>query len=126
MSVPCWMMRLYNRLSSRAEWRRKHLQHTADMDSPTSSFYYNELNRALSEQSFGLTRYEVAKQCSPHEATAAVTLLEGTNIKVSLNTRGYQLDGGQTYESIEGLLQSISSMYGQKRDETIIARLQGL
>lgn len=61
------------------------------MASSTPSFYHNELNRALSEQSFGLTRYDVARQHSPHEATAVVTLLEGTNIRVSLNIRGYQV-----------------------------------
>jgi len=96
------------------------------MASPSSSFYYNELSHSLSEQSFGLSRYEVARQYSPHEATAVVTLLEGTTIGVSLNMRGYQLDGGQTHESIEELLQSVSPTYARKREDMIIARLQGL
>ncbi|KAI9573632.1 hypothetical protein HD554DRAFT_2167201 [Boletus coccyginus] len=96
------------------------------MTSPTPSFYHNELSRALSEQSFGLTRYDVARQHSPHEATAVVTLLEGTNIRVSLNMRGYQLDGEQTHESIEELLQSVSPMYVRKREDAIITRLQRL
>ncbi|KAF8442958.1 hypothetical protein L210DRAFT_862160 [Boletus edulis BED1] len=96
------------------------------MDPSSSSFYHDELSRVLSEQSFGLTRYEVAGQSSAHEATAAVTLLEGTNINVSLNIRGYQLDDGQTHESIEELLQSISPKYVQKRQELIIAKLQSL
>lgn len=115
------------------------------MPSPSSSFYYDELSRALSEQSFGLSRYEVARQHSPHEATAIVTLLEGTSISLSLNMRGYRvilhhsttvviadlnpcfkLDGGQTHESIQELLQSVSPMYVRKREDTIITRLQGL
>jgi len=96
------------------------------MPSSPSSFYYNELNRTLSEQSFGLAGYEVARQQSAHEATATVTLLEGSSVNVSLNVRGYRLDGGQTYESIEELLQSISPMYLQKRQDAIISRLQGL
>jgi len=96
------------------------------MPSSSSSFYYNELSRALSEQSFGLSRYEVARQQSPHEATAVVTLLEGTSISVSLDMRGYRLDGGQTQESIEELLQSVSPIYVQKRHDMIITRLQGL
>lgn len=145
MTAPCWMTRLYNRISTNdSKWRRNP-QVTANMVSSSSSFYHNELSRALSEQSFGLTQYEVTRQYSAHQATALVTLLEGTNIRVTLNTRGYQvnlhhlktdmiadwtlfqkLDGGQTYESIEELLQSISPMYVQKREETIITKLQGL
>lgn len=58
----------------------------------SSSFYHSELSRALSEQSFGLTRYEVARQLSAHEATAVVTLLEGTDIRVSLDIRGYRVN----------------------------------
>ncbi|KAF8133751.1 hypothetical protein EV363DRAFT_1324549 [Boletus edulis] len=103
MSDPaCWMTKLFNHISPKHPgWRND-------------------------RQSFGLTRYEVAGQSSAHEATAAVTLLEGTNIKVSLNIRGYQLDDGQTHESIEELLQSISPKYVQKRQELIIAKLQSL
>ena len=145
MSVPCCMTRLYNRISPKdSKWRRNP-QATANMTSLPPSFYHNELNRALSEQSFALTRYEVTRQHSVHEATALVTLLEGTNIRVSLNTRGYRvnlhhsttvviadctcvpkLGDGQTYESIEELLQSTSPMYMQKREDTIISKLQGL
>ncbi|KAG8214561.1 hypothetical protein J3R82DRAFT_9624 [Butyriboletus roseoflavus] len=62
------------------------------MASLSSSFYHNELTRALSEQAFGLTRYEITGRYSAHEATALVTLLEGTNIRVSLNTRGYRVN----------------------------------
>ncbi|KIJ64631.1 hypothetical protein HYDPIDRAFT_28567 [Hydnomerulius pinastri MD-312] len=91
-----------------------------------SSFYYDELRRALSEQSFGLARYDVARQFTPHEASACVTLLEGTTLRVSLNARGYQVDSGQIFESIEDLLQSISAMYEQKRRDTLFAKLQGL
>ncbi|KAH0832027.1 hypothetical protein J3R83DRAFT_12932 [Lanmaoa asiatica] len=62
------------------------------MPSSSSSFYHNELSRALSEQSFGLTRYEVTRLYSAHEATAVVTILEGNTIRVSLNVRGYQVN----------------------------------
>ncbi|KIK95163.1 hypothetical protein PAXRUDRAFT_827280 [Paxillus rubicundulus Ve08.2h10] len=123
MSVPHWMSRLYNRVSK--GWR-PNFQATDNMTSSSSSFYYNELRRALSEQSFGLTRYDVARQYTAHEASAFVTLLEGTTLKVSLNARGYRFDGGQTLESIEGLLQSVSPMYLQKRRDTLFAKLQDL
>lgn len=93
MSVPCWMTRLYNRISPNdSGCRRRNLQPTADMTSSSSSFYHNELSCALSEQSFGLTRYEITRQYSAHEATAVVTLLEGTNIRVYLYIRGYRVN----------------------------------
>jgi len=128
MAGPCsWMARLYNRISPKgSEQSTRDRQAVSNMPSSPSSFYYNELNRTLSEQSFGLAGYEVARQQSAHEATATVTLLEGSSVNVSLNVRGYRLDGGQTYESIEELLQSISPMYLQKRQDAIISRLQGL
>ncbi|KAF9221650.1 hypothetical protein BS17DRAFT_710924 [Gyrodon lividus] len=96
------------------------------MTSTPPSFYYNELRRALSEQSFGLTRHDVARQYTAHEASAIIILLEGTTLRVSLNARGYQFDGGQIFESIEELLQSASPMYLQKRRDTLLAKLQGL
>lgn len=37
-----------------------------------------------------------------------------------------KLDDGQTYESIEALLQSASPTYVQKREDMIITKLQGL
>lgn len=92
MSVLRWMSWLYNRISPNASERRKRNLHIANMNSSSSSFYHDELCRALSEQSFGLTRYEVTKQYSAHEAAAVVTLLEGTNIRVYLNTRGYRVN----------------------------------
>ena len=85
------MLRLYNHIAPKdPEWRHN-IQETANMPSPTPSFYHDELSRALSEQSFGLTRYEVMRQSSAHEATAVVTLLEETTVRVSLTIRGYQV-----------------------------------
>lgn len=88
MTVPYWLTRLFNRISRKDSECRHNFQPAADM-SFSSSFYHDELGRALSEQSFGLIRYEVTRQYSAHEATAVVTLLEGTNVRVHLNTRGY-------------------------------------
>ncbi|KAH7912554.1 hypothetical protein BJ138DRAFT_1004220 [Hygrophoropsis aurantiaca] len=96
------------------------------MDSSPSSFFYSELRRALSEQSFGIARFDVSRPSTPHEAIASVTLLEGSVIKISLTARGYQLDGGQVFESIEGLLQSISILYDRKRRDTLFSKLESL
>ncbi|KAG1822842.1 uncharacterized protein BJ212DRAFT_1255734, partial [Suillus subaureus] len=92
------------------------------------SFYHTELSRALSEQAFGLTRFDVYGGSSPHEATASVTLLEGRTIRITLTARGYQvriacLDGDQIFESIEGLLQAVSAAYEGRRREALFSRL---
>ncbi|OJA17191.1 hypothetical protein AZE42_00176 [Rhizopogon vesiculosus] len=89
------------------------------------SFYYTELNQALSEQAFGLGRFDVCSS-TPHEATASVTLLEGRTIRIVLSARGYQLDGGQIFESIESLLQAVSAAYEERRREALFSRLRDL
>ncbi|KAI5983488.1 hypothetical protein EDD15DRAFT_2178958 [Pisolithus albus] len=95
-----------------------------------ASFYHNELRRALSEQTFGIARYEVATPVSPHEATAAVTVLEGPCISVTLTGRGYHvgadLSDGQTFEAIEDLLMSVSPKYAQQRSDALFSKLRGL
>ncbi|KAH7921763.1 hypothetical protein BV22DRAFT_1038248 [Leucogyrophana mollusca] len=96
-----------------------------DSSSP-SSFFYSELRRALSEQSFGIVRFDVTRPSTPHEAVASVTLLEGNVIRVSLTTRGYHLDNGQIFESIEGLLQAVSAMYDRKRRDALFSKLESL
>jgi len=90
------------------------------------SFYHTELSKALSEQAFGLARFEVYRGSSPHEATASVTLLEGRTVRITLTARGYQLDGDQIFESIEGLLQAVSAAYEGKRREALFSRLRSL
>lgn len=57
----------------------------------STSFYHTELTRALSEQAFGLVRFDVYGGSSPHEATASVSLLEGKTIRITLTARGYQV-----------------------------------
>ncbi|KAN0087532.1 hypothetical protein V8E55_006153, partial [Tylopilus felleus] len=98
MSGPCWMTRLYNCISPKhSEWRHDYPAPT-NMASSHSSFYHDELSCALSEQSFGLTRFEVSREYSEHEATAVVTLLEGTNITISLTIRGYRVNLQHFYD----------------------------
>ncbi|KAL4063303.1 hypothetical protein V8B97DRAFT_1876926 [Scleroderma yunnanense] len=94
--------------------------------SSSSGFYYNELRRALSEQSFGIARFEVATPVTPLEATASVTMLEGPCASVTLTARGYHLNTGQIFESIEDLLLSVSPKYAQKRSDVLFSKLQAL
>ncbi|KIM61977.1 hypothetical protein SCLCIDRAFT_99556, partial [Scleroderma citrinum Foug A] len=94
-------------------------------------FYYNELRRALSEQTFGIARYEVATPVSPHEATASVTILEGPCAAVTLTSRGYHvstshLSNGQIFETIEDLLMTVSPKYAEKRSDVLFSKLQAL
>ena len=63
------------------------------MSSPQShptTFTRSELDRALSEQSFGITSYEITDS-TELEASARVVLLEGNVIIISLTSRGYQV-----------------------------------
>lgn len=52
------------------------------------SFPAGELERALSEQSFGIASYEITER-SALEAAARVVLLEGEVVSISLTSRGY-------------------------------------
>ncbi|KAG2112222.1 uncharacterized protein F5147DRAFT_572555 [Suillus discolor] len=97
----------------------------------STSFYHTELSKALSEQAFGLARFDICRSSSPHEATASVTLLEGRTIRITLTARGYQVrtastDEDQIFESIEGLLQAVSPAYEGRRREALFSRLRSL
>lgn len=122
MSVPPWFSKLYNAGIHQYTWKL-----TFKLPKIMStSFYHTELSRALSEQAFGLARFDVYGGSSPHEATASVTLLEGKTIRITLTARGYQLDGDQIFESIEGLLQAVSAAYEGRRREALFSRLRSL
>lgn len=87
MSVPPWFSKLYNAGIHQYTWKL-----TFKLPKIMStSFYHTELSRALSEQAFGLARFDVYGGSSPHEATASVTLLEGKTIRITLTARGYQV-----------------------------------
>ena len=54
------------------------------------AFVEEELVRALQEQSFGISSYQIVST-SPMKATARVVLLEDEAVLVSLTSRGYQV-----------------------------------
>ncbi|KAG2364440.1 hypothetical protein BDR07DRAFT_1401745 [Suillus spraguei] len=120
MFAPPWFSKLYNAGIYQYKWKLT----LPKIMSP--SFYHTELSKALSEQAFGLARFDVYGGSSPHEATASVTLLEGRTILITLTARGYQLDENQIFESIEGLLQAVSTAYEGKRREALFSRLRSL
>jgi len=98
---------------------------------PASPVLYNfdseELQRALEEQSFGITGFQLARSTGSLESFARVTLLEGNVVCIGLSARGYRLItryGGEIYETIETLLHSISPLYEQMRQEYLVSRLE--
>ncbi|KAL0961321.1 hypothetical protein HGRIS_006279 [Hohenbuehelia grisea] len=107
--------------------------------SQVSSFFGTELQRALREQAFGITSFELV-DAGPLQAGAKVTLLEGSAVTVTLTGRGYHWDAhqsqrpsvsassssGQVYEGIEDLLTAISPLYQQRFQETLFSKLAKL
>lgn len=53
-----------------------------------SSFYADELHRALQEQSFGIESFSMENATSL-QATATVKILEGLNVTLKLTIRGF-------------------------------------
>ncbi|KAI0074116.1 hypothetical protein K474DRAFT_1626401 [Panus rudis PR-1116 ss-1] len=97
-----------------------------------STFTASELERSLSEQSFGITSYEIIST-SKAEAEARVVLLEGETITISLTCGGYRMkessddkEAGGIYETLESLLSSVSKMYGEARQKTLMEKLFAL
>jgi len=89
MIAPPWFSNLYNAGIHQYTWKLTFKLKLSKIMSP--SFYQTELSKALSEQAFGLARFDVCGGSSPHEATASVTLLEGRTIRITLTVRGYQV-----------------------------------
>ncbi|KAI8978765.1 GSKIP domain-containing protein [Trametes punicea] len=105
--------------------------------SKPSTFTREELERALSENSYGISSFDITSS-SPLKATARVVLLEGEPILISLSSRGFQLhspseapmdpdhDSETVFETIEQLLQTVSPQYESARRNTLLAKLQSL
>ncbi|EAU85868.2 hypothetical protein CC1G_12326 [Coprinopsis cinerea okayama7 len=70
--------------------------------STPSSFYHDELERALAEQRFGVHSYRILSS-SPRQSSAFVTTLEGHKLNVALTAQGYTV----TAFSIAGLLRRL-------------------
>ncbi|KAF4577352.1 hypothetical protein EYR40_009289 [Pleurotus pulmonarius] len=90
------------------------------------SFAADELSRALTEQSFGITSYRLETSASTLLASAVVTLLEGKTIRITLTSQGYHIENakqGETYESLDQLLQAASPLYTQQAQAALISRL---
>jgi hypothetical protein len=66
------------------------IQSIQDVDCSPSSFYGDELLRALSEQSFGIKSFSTLAS-TELEATASMTILEGQTINIKLAMRGYSV-----------------------------------
>lgn len=93
---------------------------------PPATFTESELSQALSEQSFGITSYEIQSVSQP-ESTARVVLLEGDAIHVTLSARGFEIVGGNSpsnmFETIDNLLHERSPKYREARDKVLMDKL---
>ena len=120
-------------------------------NSPSHSdvdFPGGELTNALQEHSFGVSQFEITS-VSAHEASARIILLERSSVTVVLTTSGYavrillyldgyekgrlmrivqinQGAGSKTFETLEDLLASISPAYVERRQQSLLAKLQVL
>ncbi|KAF8622871.1 hypothetical protein AX15_006684 [Amanita polypyramis BW_CC] len=101
------------------------------MSSP-STFYAEELNNALQEQSFGIHGFTIISSTSSLQCSASVTLLEGNTIRITLRDAGYSIENDEqgadqnTYETAEALLASASPLFRQKKHEALIKALERL
>ncbi|TFK40539.1 hypothetical protein BDQ12DRAFT_456878 [Crucibulum laeve] len=105
--------------------------------STPASFFRDEMHRALDEQGFGIRSFTVTSSNS-RQAVASVLLLEGHKINICLTSQGYSVDAEKNpgmsrnttnpiiHETLEALLQNLSPLYIQKRQETLFAALENL
>ncbi|KIY72003.1 hypothetical protein CYLTODRAFT_486781 [Cylindrobasidium torrendii FP15055 ss-10] len=88
-------------------------------------FLSAELAASLSEQHFGLKSWTMKASSTKNMACASVVLLDGRAMEMSLTNRGYtQIDGSETYETLESLLSTLSNLYHEKRMELLFAKLE--
>jgi len=130
------LARIYNYCRPSHDSQNSLQRDTMGSSTPSSTFCYDELRRALSEQSFGIKSYTMAAATS-QSASAAVFLLEGQKVVISLEHRGYFVDCDKSvgiscsseqgyHETLENLLRSISFLYAERHQETIFAALEKL
>ena len=74
------------------------------------AFVEEELVRALKEQSFGISSYQIVST-SPMKATARVALLEGEAVLVSLTGRGFQVHALVHQQTIVPNVRAASQSY---------------
>lgn len=120
-------------------------------DSMSTSFFGQELQRALKEQGLAVQNYKILN-ASPLQASARVKLLEGHSINITLTQQGYnvgilqllspspslyflyfsQIDCKanegtiQIFETVEDLFRSTSPLYAQRRSDALFEALKRL
>lgn len=91
----------------------------------SSATFASELASALEENLFGLKEYQVIRE-TQLESTAAVVLLEGNTVTVSLSPRGFEAldkEPGIVHETLEQLLDSHSPAYRIASQQALFSRL---
>ncbi|KAK7056920.1 hypothetical protein VNI00_002638 [Paramarasmius palmivorus] len=103
------------------------------MEESMGSFYTTELQRALTEQGSTIGTFTML-EFTTLDAQASVTLLEGEVIRIILTERGYAImpaqeldwDTAHIFETLEGLLQTASPLYGHQRQKKLLDALEKL
>ncbi|KAI0789674.1 hypothetical protein C8Q75DRAFT_147242 [Abortiporus biennis] len=99
-----------------------------------STFTRTELERALTEQSFGVISSKIL-HASEREATAMLVLLEGNAMTISLSSRGFLITSdtaspythvGDAYETLEDLLSTVSKQYNVVKHQVLTQKLSAL
>lgn len=113
------------------------------MASPPYTFFRDELHRALSEQSYGISSFTLKDQTSRLFSAASVELLEGNVIEICLTAHGYgvmsicvgitlkltsvQIVGSEgTHETVDALLSQVSPRYREAQNQALFSKLQAL
>ncbi|ETW86859.1 hypothetical protein HETIRDRAFT_305610, partial [Heterobasidion irregulare TC 32-1] len=103
----------------------------SSQSSDIPSFFEDELKKALREQTYGIDSSKLLGSTAL-DATAEITIIEGTTIKVMLFTSGFQVSPGGSalvgmiFETLEELLLAVSPLYAAKQGQELLARLEQL
>jgi hypothetical protein len=84
-----FMARIFNQLVSR-QGEDPTPQKTMYLPNSPATFFRDELDRALREQSFGIQSYKLGGS-TPRQSSASVLTLEGLTLTIILTTQGYSV-----------------------------------
>lgn len=100
---------------------------------PESTFYRQELSRALTENAFAIDRSELLQPSSPSDdetfAAATVVLLEGTTITIECLNDGFRVRGrkdSKVYDTLDSLLLNESPKSMEKVSMQLTSKLESL
>lgn len=111
-----------------------HIHQPNPMSSPPpANFHKTELHRALTEQTTSISHFHLIDPDPDSARTscdAEVRTLEGKTVCITLSSRGYSVKSDEeeqeVFETIEGLLGTISPAYTKDRQQALVEALNKL